>query len=279
MKNKIIVVVGASGNQGREVVKNLLGKGFQVRTLTRNPKKIEKLRYEDNLTIFHDDLKNKDSLQNLMTDAYGLFFVLPPHKKSVAYGRTLIALIRNSNLKHVVFSSVGGVDRNSAINHFRWKKEIEDHLRQSGKPFTIVRPAGYMETFAHPKSIRLITGLLNLYINSTGTFQLISTQDIGRIVSMVFDNPQKYKEQIMEISGDELTVTELFYKLNQVKGIKMMPYRFPKMAKYFIPKSLKQMLVFYANDGWKANISELRNEFKGLLTFEDWLKTSDIFNK
>jgi len=276
-KNKLIVVVGATGKQGLSVIHSLLKKDYKVRALVRNPIKFEKLIKHKNVETFKGDLKNAGSLKNLFQGAYGLFFALPFTKHAVAYGKTILNLTKESQLQHIVFSSVGGAERNSRVDHFLDKKEIENLLKSINKPYTIIRPVGYMETFAHPKSIRTITGLLKLYISESKKFQLIAIENIGAFTSIVLDSPGKYIGEEIEIAGDELTLDELFEKIKKVKNIQLSPKRFPNFIKFFIPKSLKQMLVFYAEDGWQADLEGLRGQHKGLISFEDWLTKSELY--
>ncbi|MEJ2194096.1 MAG: NmrA family NAD(P)-binding protein [Ignavibacteriaceae bacterium] len=129
--------------------------------------------------MFKGDLKNKDSLNNIFNNTSGLFFALPLSKDSIGYGKTLLNVAKESNLEHIIYCSVGGMDRYLKVDHFRYKKEIEDYLQNLDKHYTIIHPAGYMNKFAHPKSIKFITGLLKLYLPESKTFQLIALKDIG----------------------------------------------------------------------------------------------------
>jgi len=83
MKNKLIVVVGATGRQGQSVIKSLINNDYNIRALVRSPKKINNLLDGSNVKIFKGDLRSKDSLRNLCSNAYGLFFALPFSKDSI----------------------------------------------------------------------------------------------------------------------------------------------------------------------------------------------------
>ncbi len=277
MENRLVVVVGSTGRQGQSAIKNLLKKGYNVRALVRNPKKVNALLKRDDVEIYKGDLKSEESLNGLFSNAYGLFFVLPFTKNSIGYGKTLLDVAKESKLEHIIYSSVGGADRYSKVDHFRYKKEIEEYLRKLGKPYSIIRPAGFMDEFANPKSIRFITGLLKLYLPKNKIFQLISIQDIGKFVAIAFDNPNRYIGKEFEIAGDELTLDSIFEKIEKVKNIKMSPMRIPKFIIYMTPKIMKQMFTFYAEDGWHADLKLLREENPELLSFEDWLKTTDAY--
>ena len=50
-------------------------------------------------------------------------------------------------MKHFVYSSVGGAERNTGIGHWESKWEIEKHIRKLGLPATVLRPAAFMENY------------------------------------------------------------------------------------------------------------------------------------
>ncbi|MEJ2194097.1 MAG: hypothetical protein P8X73_04460 [Ignavibacteriaceae bacterium] len=59
----------------------------------------------------------------------------------------------------------------------------------------------------------------------------------------------------------------------------MAPMKIPGFVKFILPKIMKQMLEFYAGDGWNAHLKLLRKENPELLSFEDWLRATDIYDK
>jgi uncharacterized protein YbjT (DUF2867 family) len=80
-----------------------------------------------------------------MHDVQGVFSV-----QALAYEPTLATEVRQGKLvadvaaqlriQHLVYSSVGGAERHTGIDHFESKAEIERHLRKVGVPATILRP-------------------------------------------------------------------------------------------------------------------------------------------
>jgi uncharacterized protein YbjT (DUF2867 family) len=277
MEGRHIVVVGATGKQGLSTVRALLSRGFSIRALVRNPAKADSLRQVSNVEIFKGDLKDENSLKKLFDDAHGLFFVLPYTKNSIEYGKRLLGLAGKADLQHVVYSSVGGADRYNGVDHYRYKKEIETYLRALGKPYSILRPVGYMDELANPKSIRAVAGMMKLYLPPSKRFQVIALRDIGEFAGMAFDQPSRYVGREIEIAGDEMTLPDLFQKIENIKGVRIQPMRVPRFFTLFLPRVAKQMMTFYAEDGWQADIDELRKEHPALLTFEQWLATTQFY--
>nr|WP_086940565.1 NmrA/HSCARG family protein [Thaumasiovibrio occultus] len=277
MESKLIVVVGASGKQGQSVINSLSEQGYQIRALVRNPEKVGAL-FAPNVEIYKGDLNKKSSLTSLLDNAYGLFFALPHTSNSVGYGEALLELAKHSAVQHIVYSSVGGADRYTKVEHYGYKKAIEDKLKAINKPYTILRPVGYMETFANQMSTKVMAGMLRLYLDDSKKFQLISVQDIGKFVELSFSHPDQYVGKEMEIAGDELSLNEMFEKINSEMDVNISPVNFPKFTKFILPKIMKQMFLFYAEDGWRADIASLREANPELLSFDDWLKTIEPYD-
>lgn len=275
MLNGLIAVTGATGRQGRSVIDELLNRGYRIRALVRDPAKAGRLKQE-NIEFYQGDLRDPLSLQYLLRDADGIFFALPLTRDALDLGRNLLNAAQASGVRHIVFSSVGGADRSTKVKHFAVKREIEERLRNGTTAFTILRPAGYMEDFANPKSIKVFSSLLRLYLPPTRSFQMIALRDIGRFSGMVFDDPERYGGREIEIAGDQLTLDELLDTVEKVKGMRVKPLKIPGLVKRLLTGTTGQMLAFIAEDGWKADIAELKQENPRLLSFEDWLKTTDF---
>ena len=277
MSKKLIVVVGANGRQGQAAIRKLLDEGFSIRALLRKAAKASSLLKDERVEIVEGDLSRPESLVHLLDNAYGLFIVLPYTHQAIEYGNTLLELVSKSHLEHIVYSSVGGAERYDKVDHFRDKKAIEDKLKATGIAYTILRPAGYMDEFAHPKSIRFIVGLMRLYLSKQSRFQLIAVQDIGRFVAIAFSDPEQFKNRELEIAGDELTLELMLEKIAKVNNINIRPFKLPGFIKWLLPGVMTRMCEFYAADGWQADISVLREINPELLSFEDWLTSTDIY--
>jgi uncharacterized protein YbjT (DUF2867 family) len=82
------------------------------------------------------------------------FFNVAGSKRSVEamHGNVIIdACVNVGGIEHVVFSSVAHCDKcPDAVEHFKSKLEVEQHLYASGLPFSILRPVAFFENFDDP---------------------------------------------------------------------------------------------------------------------------------
>ncbi|MEJ7608553.1 MAG: NmrA/HSCARG family protein [Bryobacteraceae bacterium] len=149
----MILVTGATGTQGGAVVRHLREKGFAVRALTRHPEKPEAraLINQTGVEVARGDYDDKPSLLRALEEVYGVFAVQTPSESGVEaevrQGVALIDAAHSSEISHFIYSSVGSADQNTGIPHFDSKWKIEEHLRGTGMPYTIVRPVYFMENW------------------------------------------------------------------------------------------------------------------------------------
>lgn len=201
-------VTGATGNQGGAVTRSLIRQGAKVRALVRDPAsaRAQDLKKSD-AELIHGDLNNVATLRDHIKGVDGIFCVLTfGHgiKKEMEQGMNLANLARECNVKHFLYSSVVGADLHTGIPHWESKFKIENHIKQIGLPFTIIRPASFYENFLIPQvRSRIVKGKLASPVNKDKIQQFISTQDIGKIAATILMNPGKYIGKTVAMAAEQ----------------------------------------------------------------------------
>src|SRR5438477_537963 len=150
--NKTVLVTGATGRQGGAVIRQMLSRGSKLRALTRKPGDVAALELtRQGVDVVAGDLEVPDSLGPAVRGAYGVYsvqdFWAVGEKREVQQGKNLADAARKAGVEHFVYSSVGGAERNSGIDHWESKWEIEKHIRKLGLPATMLRPVAFMENY------------------------------------------------------------------------------------------------------------------------------------
>jgi len=151
-----VLVAGATGGTGQQIVKHLLGNGFAVRAMVRNEEKARKL-WSDDVSYVVADVRQPDQIITAMTGAdYVIVSIAATRGKPanspefVDFGgvRNLADVAAALKVKQLVLVSSSGVtDPDHFLNKMfdnvlGWKLKGENALRGSGVPYTIVRPGG-----------------------------------------------------------------------------------------------------------------------------------------
>src|SRR5438093_1319817 len=113
-------------------------------------------------------------------------------------------------MRHVVLSSVASADRNTGIPHFESKAKVEQYMRASRVPNTIVRPVAFMDNYASPwMTSSLQRGIMEVPLPPTTRQQLVAVKDIGERVPRAFDDPHPAIGKTVGAAGDGLALGEL----------------------------------------------------------------------
>ena len=281
--HRIILVFGATGQQGGSVARAVQSAGWPVRALVRDPQsaRARALAGQD-IQIVRGDLADLPSVQAAMAGAYGVFSVQPSSGQGAAYnvtdddeiryGKAVADLAVQSGVQHFVYSSANAAGpTKSGVGHFDSKSEIEAHLRRLPISSTIIRPSAFMEILALP-GMGLDQGTFSFFMKPDQPMQFIAVQDIGNIVAGIFAAPERFAGQTIEIAGDSVTGAELAEKFSRAAGQPISYARFPDGL--LQGNAFLGSLAALVDDGrlaGHADLEALRATFPGLLSMDEWL--------
>lgn len=196
----MILLTGASGQLGSRVADRLLASGRPVRALTRERNRLAPLAARG-ADVVEGDLVDGgwiptalDGVQAVVIASHGL---APPSRTNhpgVVDGagttRLVDALSGLPDPPHVVFTSVAGVEQaTSAFN--RVKLDTERRIRDSGAPFTFVRPTVFIENhviFLLGEALRS-TGQVDLFGRGETPLNFVSAEDVADEVVLALEDP------------------------------------------------------------------------------------------
>ncbi len=274
-ENKVILVTGATGQQGGAVARHLLQRGWQVRAFVRDTSKPNaQALAQAGAELAQGDLEHPNSIEQALDRVYGVYSfpnMAMGLEKEIEQGKRVADVAKASGVQHFVQSSVGGVERNSSVPHFESKWQIERYVRELGLPATFLRPVYFMENIDWKRQQILDGTYESIGMTPDKPLQLISVDDIGRFAVIVFDDPARFIGQGLEIAGDELTeaqIAETFSKvLNQ--SVNLVPMSAPSPY-----EDMTIMVEWFNQHGYQADIPALRALNPDLLTLEAWIKQS-----
>jgi uncharacterized protein YbjT (DUF2867 family) len=132
----MFLVSGATGNVGGELVRALVGAGEQVRALTRGD---GSPAWPSGVEVVTGDLNQPDSLSIGLRGVQGVFLL-----SGYADMPGLLSKIAGAGVDRVVLLSSGAVVGGDAANAIvRYNMGSEEAVRDSGLPWTILRPSGF----------------------------------------------------------------------------------------------------------------------------------------
>ena len=276
-EERVILVSGATGQQGGAVARNLLERGFAVRALTRDAEKAAARELGDlGSEVVSGDLEDRSSIDRVLEGVYGVFSVQQfwgiGVEGEVRQGVLLADAAKAAGVEHYVYSSVGSAHRETGIPHFDSKWEVEEHVRASGVPYTVLRPVFFMQNWEFMRG-PILGGMLPQPLAPGKPFQMIDAEDIGVFVAMAFEDPETWIGREVDIAGDELTMPEIAGTFSRVIGRNVDYFQVPwEGFEEQMGEEYTIMYRWFNDEGYEADIAALRDEYPGLISFDQYLR-------
>ncbi|MCE8428069.1 MAG: SDR family oxidoreductase [Candidatus Methanoperedens sp.] len=200
-KGGIILVTGATGTLGTEVVKQLSKAGASVRAAVHTKEKSNIIEGEG-IEFVDFDHNRPETLSAAFKGVEKLFLLTPVVDNMVEITSLLIEYAKNAGVKHIVKQSALGADANSQVNLLRWHREAERVIEKSGIPYTFLRPNVFMQNFVNSYG-QTIKAQNTIYSPAgEGRVGFVDVRDIAMVAAKVLTS-KGHEGKIYKITGPE----------------------------------------------------------------------------
>ncbi|WP_433931543.1 SDR family oxidoreductase [Sorangium cellulosum] len=175
-----ILVTGATGTVGRQVVEQLAKRGADVRALVRDP---AKANFPAGVAVAQGDLLDVDSLRRAFSGVSTLFLLNAVVPDEFTQALIALNLAREAGVERTVYLSVIHSDLYVNVPHFAGKFAVERMIEQMGLNATILRPAYFMNNDLTIKDVVTGYGVYPMPIGGKG-LAMIDARDIGEIAAI-----------------------------------------------------------------------------------------------
>ncbi|MBR8293436.1 NmrA/HSCARG family protein [Burkholderia cenocepacia] len=205
-----ILVTGATGRIGRQLVRQLVDRGADVRVLVRDPAKAD---FPAAVTVAQGDMLDVDALRAAFSGVRTLFLLNGVAGDEFTQALIVLNLAREAGIERVVYLSVLHADRFVNVPHFAVKFGAERMIEQMGFSATILRPAYFMDNDATVKDVIVGHGVYPMPIGGKG-IAMIDARDIAEVAALELirrhDAPGKLPVETLNLVGpDTLTGPQL----------------------------------------------------------------------
>jgi len=175
-----ILVTGATGTIGSQVVQQLVDRGADVRALVRNP---SQAKFPAGVSVVQGDLFDIDSLRNAYSGVSTLFLLNAVTADEFTQALIALNVAREAGIERIVYLSVIHSDLYVNVPHFAVKYAAERMIEQMGLNATILRPAYFMQNDVRIKDVVMEYGVYPMPIGGKG-LAMIDTRDVGEIAAI-----------------------------------------------------------------------------------------------
>jgi len=175
-----ILVTGATGTIGRQVVEQLVKRGADVRALVRDP---AKANFPAGVSVVQGDLLDVDAMRGAFSGVSTLFLLNAVVPDEFTQALIALNLARAAGIERIVYVSVIHSDLYVNVPHFAGKFGVERMIEQMGFSATVLRPAYFMNNDLTIKDVVLGYGVYPMPIGGKG-LAMIDARDIGEIAAI-----------------------------------------------------------------------------------------------
>jgi len=237
----MILITGASGNVGKEVLKQIRETGVQVRAAFLSVTKGASAPSGVEIVIV--DFNQQDTLRAAMKDVDRVFLVGPPTAQLRALESKAIDVIRESGVHQVVkLSAMGGREPIFPRQH----AESEDYIQSTGVPFTFLRPNGFMQNMVNYNAPTINTQNVFYGTEGDGRVSQIDIRDVAAVAVKALTEDGHVGKAYTLTGPEALTNTEIAQILSDDLGREIRYIDLP-------PSQLKQALLAAGVPEWNVD--------------------------
>jgi len=257
----MILITGASGNVGREVVKQALAVGLKIRATFQSPAVAAKAPAGLEGVIM--DYAKPDTIRPALHGVEKIFLVGPPLRDLPAFEANFIKEVRAAGQQHVVkLSALGGRESMFPSQH----RDSEENIEASGLPYTFLRPNGFMQNLVNYDAGAIRSQNAFYGCQGNGAVSVVDIRDIAAVAVIVLAATGHEGKSYALTGGEALTNEQVAEKISRVVGRKISYVDLPAAE-------LKKGILSTGTPGWSADalldLQRLYREGKASLVTDD----------
>ena len=192
------LVIGALGNVGAEVVKQVLAQGGQVRAADIDEQKLKE-RFGDAVETVHFNFTNPATYERTFQGVKQIFYMRPPHITQIQ--RDMVPSMnaaKAAGMKHVVFLSLIGIEKTTYVPHYK----VETYLQSLNLQTTFLRASFFMQNLntTHRQEIKERD---EIYVPvGAAKTSFLDVRDIGAVAAAALTQPG-HGNKAYDLTGPE----------------------------------------------------------------------------
>ena len=189
-------------------------------------------------------------------------------------GRDAIDAAKAAGVDHLIFMSVADAESFDAqTKHLKAKVELEEYLRQSGVPFSILRPCAFFENLDDAANWNpLKKGVVRFL--TVQDCKYCATYDIGRAAAVQFQNRAEWLGKSLDVIGWQGDLSQVAAALSKVSGVPVKArLAMPIFLRRLFLKDLHHMFLYYeVQKGPRGTPADFKKIVPDALSAEDWFR-------
>jgi uncharacterized protein YbjT (DUF2867 family) len=205
-QQETILVTGASGTVGSEVVNQLSrnGHAVHIKSAVHSLENIKKVKDGNRVDSVQIDYNKPESLATALKDLDKLFLVTPEVPNAPEFASNLVTEAKKNEVRYIVKLSAMDADLKAEVASLRLHRQAEKIIEESGIPYTFLRPGEFMQNFINWDS-PMIKKQGVFWRVGDAKVSLVDVRDIAAVaVKTLTDNgDNRHNGKVYTITGAE----------------------------------------------------------------------------
>jgi NAD(P)H dehydrogenase (quinone) len=215
-----LVVLGASSKVSSVVLQTLSGftKDFIVRATSRD---LSKVKLPATVKGFVGDMSQAATLAVSIADTRCVFVYVPNVSDRAQLGINTIKACKENKVQHIVlFSYVGAAGGPGSVLAAQYRA-VEEHLKTSGIPYTIVRAPILIESALMHLPTIAATLQFTSCLDTKIKFNAVASADLGEAIAKIMMKPEQYINKILNLTGPPVSESDFADTFTSIMGKKV----------------------------------------------------------
>jgi len=240
----MILITGATGNVGVELVKKLAGGRQRVRAFVHRRASARAIALPG-IEIIEGDFAQPATFTRALVGIDRLFLLIPSSSEVEQQQRNFVDAAKRSDVRHIVKLSQFAADANAPGRFQRYHGAVENYIRASSIPFTFLRPNLFMQGLLNFRSV--ISSRGSLYAPAgNAKISVVDVRDIAALAARALTEPG-HEGKTYDITGPQaLTHAEM---ADQLSWALAKPIKYVDVP----PAAMREALLGFGMPVWQAD--------------------------
>jgi uncharacterized protein YbjT (DUF2867 family) len=232
-----VLVTGALGNTGREVVRECLAAGFTVRAAGLDEARLRQAFPDAEPVRF--DFRDRGTWSAALAGCDYVYLLRPPRIADMENTLNPFAdAAYSAGVQHIVFLSVMGADRMKWVPH----RKVESHLASRGDRWTVLRPGFFAQNLQDAYREDIVEDRRLIVPAGEGRVAFLDVRDAAAVCARVLSEPGPYRGQALTLTGPAaITFHEAAAALSETLGFEVR-YEPASIAGYMLHLSRRRRM-------------------------------------
>jgi NAD(P)H dehydrogenase (quinone) len=207
----MILITGAAGKTGKEILRVLADNGHMVKTLVYRREQVREVEKLGAQSVLVGDMRHLDTVMQALQGVHAIYHICPNiHPDEITIAQQFIDIATAIGIDHFVYHSVLHPQIEAMPHHWN-KMRVEERLIESGLPYTILQPAVYMQNILGNWMDILETGKYPVPYDLVSRISMVDLEDVAQAALVVLTHTDDSSGRPIHLAATyELVGTQAF---------------------------------------------------------------------